>query len=279
MTDEVSYAYAVVRTGPGLTSALEGVEGVAGAAVRLVVDDRSPGSPAATVSSVPAEDFRESALRRRLEDLDWLESVARAHHTVIEVLSRHTTVLPLRLATVYLDDRRVEAMLRQEADDLSAALARLAGHLEWGVKIYVEPQRDAEGDGAPTAAGTADGLSPGRAYLRARRAQRHSREELYRAARQAAERVEAIGAVMAAGHARHRAQQGQLAVGTGENVVNDAYLLPNGTAAEFRARVLEAVEGLPGVRIDVTGPWAPYSFAATSAAPAGPRSPATDPTS
>ncbi|MGW5638302.1 GvpL/GvpF family gas vesicle protein [Streptomyces sp. NPDC003832] len=278
MTDTVSYAYAVVRAEEGLAAALDDVVGVSGAPVRLVTPGDSPDSLAAAVSSVPAEDFQESALRRRLEDLDWLESVARAHHTVIESLTPHTTVLPLRLATVYLDDGRVAAMLRQQADELSDALRRLAGHLEWGVKIYVEPQPDdapgggAAGAGGGAAAGdAADGLSPGRAYLRARRAQRHSREELHRAALRAAERVEAIGAVMAAGHARHRVQQGQLAVGSGENVVNDAYLLSNESASEFRTRVLEAVQDLPGVRIDVTGPWAPYSFAA--------RDPAADRTS
>ncbi|MEU3619104.1 GvpL/GvpF family gas vesicle protein [Streptomyces sp. NPDC006872] len=91
---------------------------------------------------MPAQDFQETALRRHLGDLDWLQTVARAHHTVIEALAARTTVLPLRLATVQLDDGRVEAMLSEGADEFSHALRRLAGHLEWGVKIYVEPQPD-----------------------------------------------------------------------------------------------------------------------------------------
>ncbi|MEU3619103.1 GvpL/GvpF family gas vesicle protein [Streptomyces sp. NPDC006872] len=107
--------------------------------------------------------------------------------------------------------------------------------------------------------GTADELSPGRAHLRARRSQRHSRDESYRAARQAAERVEAIGRAMAAGQARHRVQQGELAAGAAENVVDDAYLVSREAAADFRTRVLDAVQDLADVRIDVTGPWAPCS--------------------
>lgn len=271
MTEEVAYAYAVLRAAEDLETALDGVEGVAGAPVRLVPEGAGSALSAA-VSSVPAHDFREDALRRHLEDLDWLETVARAHHTVIEALAARTTVLPLRLATVYLDDGRVGAMLREEADAFSDALERLAGHLEWGVKIYVEPQPDPLATDAPAMADTADGLSPGRAYLRARRSQRHSRDESYRAARETAERVEAIGRAMAAGHARHRVQQGELAAGAGENVVNDAYLLPREAAAEFRSRVLDTAQGLPGVRVDVTGPWAPYSFAT----PPGAGTPATD---
>ncbi|MEU6218695.1 GvpL/GvpF family gas vesicle protein [Streptomyces sp. NPDC047022] len=271
MSEAVTYAYAVLRDEEGLaTMALRGVEGVTGAPVHLV--STSPASElAAAVSAVPAADFQESALRRHLEDLDWLEDVARAHHSVIEALAAHTTVLPLRLATVYLDDERVRTMLREDAEGFAHALRRLAGHLEWGVKIYVEPRPDERqpddtrvtGTAGPAgAAGSPDALGPGRAYLRARRVQRHSRDESYEAARQAAERVEAIGRAMAAGHATHRVQQGALAGGPGENVVNDAYLLAQETAEEFRTRVLDAAQGLSGVRIDVTGPWAPYSFAA-----------------
>ncbi|MET9127779.1 GvpL/GvpF family gas vesicle protein [Streptomyces sp. NPDC004528] len=257
MTEQVTYAYAVLRPVGGIGEVLARVEGVAGTRVRLV-----PGGhgdvPAAAVSSVPAQDFLEAPLHHHLEDLDWLERVARAHHTVIEALVARTTVLPLRLATVYLDDDRVVEMLKGETDAFAHALERLAGHLEWGVKIYVEPQPDAP----PTSpSGTAGGLSPGRAYLRARRTERHSRDESYGIAQRAAERIEAIGGAMAAAHARHRVQQGELAVGVGENVVNDAYLLTHDAAAEFRTEVLDAVQDLPGVRIDITGPWAPYSFA------------------
>ncbi len=75
---------------------------------------------------------------RHLEDLDWLESVARAHHRVIEALAARTTVLPLRLATVYLDDERVRQMLDARQEAFAERLADLAAHAEWGVKIYVE---------------------------------------------------------------------------------------------------------------------------------------------
>lgn len=254
MNDRVAYAYAVLGASGVPTGAVEALPGVAGAPVRLVTS----GDLAAAVSPVPSADFREDALRRHLEDLDWLEAVARAHHTVIEALCAHTTVLPLRLATVYLDDARVRAVLRDGAEMFRAGLDRLAGHLEWGVKIYVDTPAEAAAEGP----GAAADMSPGRAYLLARRAQRHSRDEAHRAARDAASRVEEIGRELAAGHARHRVQQGRLASGAGENVLNDAFLVARDRAEDFRARVLAAGEGLPGVRIDVTGPWAPYSFAA-----------------
>ncbi|MFF7214638.1 GvpL/GvpF family gas vesicle protein [Streptomyces sp. NPDC008238] len=258
MDDRVSYAYAVLRDGGVPAGAMEALTGVAAAPVRLVTS----GPLAVAVSPVPAADFHEDALRRHLEDLDWLEAVARAHHTVIEALSAHTTVLPLRLATVYLDDERVRQVLRDDDAAFTDVLERLTGHLEWGVKVYVDAPAAAAGP-----AGAADDLSPGRAYLRARHAQRHSRDEAYRAAEEAAARVVAIGRELAAGHARHRVQQGRLAAGAGENVLNDAFLVAHARAEAFRSRALAAGEGLPGVRVDVTGPWAPYSFAALPGTP------------
>ncbi|MER7831792.1 GvpL/GvpF family gas vesicle protein [Streptomyces sp. NPDC095602] len=273
MRAELSYAYAVVRPSPGLRQDVsDAVTGVAGGPARLV----GAGRVAAVVSSVPAADFAEEALKARLEDLEWLEAVARAHHGVVEALAAHTTVLPLRLATVYLDDDRVrEALIRGEPD-FAALLDRLSGCVEWGVKVYAErPGSGAAGGGAPGAESAPGGAGevpdPGRAYLRRRRQQHQARESTWAAAADAVRRIEAGAEAVAVRHARHRPQQGRLAeagaggAAPGENVANDAYLVPREDSAEFRERVLRAVEGVPGVRVEITGPWAPYSFATLGA--------------
>ncbi|KIF01731.1 gas vesicle protein, partial [Streptomyces sp. RSD-27] len=45
------------------------------------------------------------------------------------------------------------------------------------------------------------------------------------------------------------------------------YLVADAHAEAFLSAVAGAADGLPGVRVEVTGPWAPYSFAT---APPGP---------
>ncbi|MFJ9413556.1 GvpL/GvpF family gas vesicle protein [Streptomyces sp. NPDC101227] len=268
MTGSITYAYGVARDAGGLAEALPGLRGVADAPVHLVrVGDGD--EVVVAVSPVPAQDFQEDALKAHLEDLDWLETVARAHHRVIEALAARTTVLPLRLATVYLDDDRVRIMLEARRQAFAERLSDLAGHEEWGVKIYAEappPSESRPESGAATESATDPALSPGRAYLSARRAQRHARDDTYRDAEKAAERVEAAARAHAVDRVQHRPQQGELARGPGENVVNDAYLVPLRHAESFRADVIRAAEGLPGVRVEVTGPWAPYSFIATTQA-------------
>ncbi|MEL5960310.1 GvpL/GvpF family gas vesicle protein [Streptomyces sp. CLV115] len=259
MTEAVTYAYAVARDEDGsLAEAVSELAGVSDAPVHLV-RAREGHDVVIAVSPVPEREFQEAALRAHLEDIDWLESVARSHHHVIEALAARTTVLPLRLATVYLDDERVRVMLRAHHESFDRRLTDLAAQVEWGVKLYVE---DAAASESPAEADTLTGLSPGRAYLNRRKAQRHAREEAYQDAERGAERVQAAARAHAVDRVQHRPQQGELARGPGENVVNDAYLVPLHQAEGFRTAVMRAAEGLHGVRIEITGPWPPYSFAA-----------------
>jgi len=53
------------------------------------------------VSDVSLAEFGEAALREHLEDLEWLDEVARVHHYVVEAAARLFPLLPVRLATVY----------------------------------------------------------------------------------------------------------------------------------------------------------------------------------
>ena len=257
MDEQLCYAYAVLGASALDETALAPVRGVADAPVTLV----RHGQVAAAVSVVPAAEFSEAALRAGLEDLRWLEATARAHHFVIETLAGHTTVLPLRLATVYLDESRVREMLAGREAEFAALLDRLAAHVEWGVKVYVDAPPEPSSAQAPTGAPAGE-ENPGRAYLRSRRHQRQAREDAWRLAEEAVRRTEEEARGLAVERTRHRPQQGGLAQVPGENIANDAYLVPRRLSEEFRDRMLHAADGLPGVRVDVTGPWAPYSFTA-----------------
>ncbi|QGV77733.1 GvpL/GvpF family gas vesicle protein [Streptomyces ficellus] len=268
MSGSVSYLYGVAETSPELRDAVLDLRGVGGAPVRVVADGDPP-ALAAVVSAVPADEFEEQPLAAHLEDLAWLEAVARAHHGVVDAVAAGTTVLPLRLATIYRDDERVLAMLRAGRAAFRSRLSRLAGHVEWGVKVYAEPSAAvgaATGGAAPGGAGEEPELSPGRAYLRGRRHERSARDAAHRAAADAVRRVHEAALAHAAEHVRHRVQQGPLARGSSENVSNDAYLVPSGRSDAFLAAVREAATGGEGgggapVRAEITGPWAPYSFA------------------
>ncbi|GFE19003.1 gas vesicle protein [Streptomyces glebosus] len=261
-----SYVYAIGRAGAGLDTAAPRLTGLRDGRVRTASAD----GLTALVSSVPADAFSEEGMKAQLENLTELEEIARTHHRVVEAAHTRTTVLPMRLATVYLDDARVRSMLRERGAEFDALLSRLEGHAELGVKVYADP-RAAAADPAPA---TSDGpepaappVSPGRAYLRQRRARRQTQRDAYRAAGAVADEVRDRAAALARDRVAHRPQQGELAAGVGENIANEAYLVPMDRLREFHRALTVLADGVPGVRIEVTGPWAPYSFAAATATP------------
>jgi hypothetical protein len=231
-----SYAYAVARSFD--PARLAGVRGVDGAEVRLVAYR----DLVAVVSPVPLTEFDEAALRTKLEWLPWLEATA------------SSVTLPLRLATVYRGDERVAEVLRQGYRRFRAALDRLAGRVELGVKVSTDPQAM-----APAAAPSAS--SPGRDYLRRRRAQHRARDDAWQRAAAAAQRVDATLAGLALDSRQRPPQRPQLSGAPGENVLNAAYLVDAGRTEEFAALARRLDAEAPGTRIELTGPWAPYSFA------------------
>ncbi|NEA63366.1 GvpL/GvpF family gas vesicle protein [Streptomyces sp. SID12488] len=250
LTDAV-YAYAVLLRNEAAELAVRDLSGVDGLPVRIL---RGAGT-AAVVSDVPAEAFTEEAIAQRLDDINDLERLARDHHQVIAALAARTAVLPLRLATVYIDDGSLLRRLHADAGHFRSTLNRLEGHDEWGVKIYAHP---------PTATPSpGDRPRSGRDYLRARRTSRDGHDLALRTAADLGARVDRMlaEANLASDVRHHRPQPATLSAKPGENVVNAAYLVPRKHTRSFQDRVEVLAAGTAGVRLEITGPWAPYSFA------------------
>lgn len=248
----VLYVYVVGRDDQLLERAPSLVAGVDGHELRQVTS----GGLTAVVSPVAADRFGEEYLAAELEDLEKLESMARAHHAVVDTAFAEATVLPMRLATVYRNEARVAAMLDKEHAYFAQLLDRLEGHVELGVKVYVTP-RSAPAEQAP--AKTTG--SPGRAYLQRRRTERRAAQDSYRAASGVAQAAASTAASLAAARAVHRPQGGEWSAGRGENIANEAYLVALRDVERFGAALSELTHDTPGVEVEVTGPWAPYSFA------------------
>jgi hypothetical protein len=233
------------------------LSGVGGGPVRVI----AAAGLTAVVEDVGLAEFGEEALRRNLEDLAWLETAARAHHRVIDAVAQQGPLVPMRLATVYSSDEGVAAMLAGRDTDFRAALGRIRGHKEWGVKVYAA-RRPGPGDAAAGAgAAAAPDAGAGAAYLRRRRDQLTSQKNDRREMLADTETIHAELTRHAAGAKLHPPQAPQL---TGEKAVmmlNAAYLLADERGEDFAAIVAGLAERYPSVRLQLTGPWPPYSFA------------------
>lgn len=255
--DRCVWLYAV---GDGGAGPLAGeLAGIGAGAVRPV---RAAGLTA-IVGDVAEREFGEDALRRNLEDLDWLERTARAHHAVIEAVAGRGPVLPMRLATVYQSDASVTRMLEQRAADLRAALSRVAACSEWGLKAFAAPAAGHDAAGGPDgpAAGPA-GPGSGAAYLRRRRAQLAARGDARREAAATAQDIYTGLCRLAVSARLYPPQAPGLTGQPAPMVLNAAYLVADGRAEAFAAAVTDLRDEHPAVRLTLTGPWPAYSFVA-----------------
>ncbi|MEV6804915.1 GvpL/GvpF family gas vesicle protein [Streptomyces sp. NPDC051132] len=250
------YVYAVCRPfGTPLQAELTGVGGAPPALLHhhgLV----------AVVSTVPEADFCEDALKAHLEDLDWLSATARAHQGVVDALTTVTTPLPLRLATVFRDDSAVRTMIEAREDHFRSLLDRLDGRVEWGVKVYIEAEPE---PAEPVPAGPQAKPGSGREYLRRRRERGQAREETWQRAEGFARSLHERLAGRAEDVRLHAPQNSALSGAAGKNVLNAAYLVSRAHSEEFVELVDRTKDEESGIRVELTGPWAAYSFTGEAA--------------
>jgi hypothetical protein len=245
MTGTGTYMYAITRSAPSID--LAEVRGVADAAARVVGAD----DLACIVSTVDLDEFGEGALRANLEDLGWLEKIARQHDSVVQFVARQATTVPLRLVTICRDDASAVARVQQLGDSAREVLATLDGREEWGVKFFDVPGEPAR-EPVRHASGTA--------YLQQRREQLAARTQSAESAARDADAVYEQLSQLAVDARRHRPQDPQLTGIAAPMVLNAAFLVDRRRVPAFRAEVAELAAQRPTGAIAVTGPWPPYSF-------------------
>ncbi|MFI0356185.1 GvpL/GvpF family gas vesicle protein [Actinomadura sp. 9N407] len=251
------YLYGVAR---GLDpAALDGAAGVAGAPVREI----TAAGLTALVSTVRLDQYGEEALRANLEDLRFLEDTARAHHDVVDRAARAAPTAPVRIATLYRDDGRVAEILTERHAQFTGVLDGITGRTEWGVKAYAHAEAydnapDPRDD--PEPAGAGGGAGVGTAYLRQRQVQRRRHEDAARHVSGQAEAVHAELADHAAASRSHPPQDPRLSGHEGTLILNTAYLVDDDQVAGFLAVTDDLDARLPGIEVQVTGPWPAYSF-------------------
>ena len=255
-TRELLWAYCVVHHGEFVSA---GVPAVANGRVEVIEAE----GLATLVSRVPAAQFDAEPLTRNLNDLNWLERVAREHERVLDAALAHSTIVPLRMCTLFEDPAGVQDMLRRERDTFNATLDALEGRLEWAVKVLVDRDRLAQtarsqSSEAPSAASGGEGS----AYLQRRRTERSTREATSRLAADIAQQVHARLQDWAIDARIRPPQNRELSGHEGEMVLNAAYLVERERTDKLREIVaeLEAHHRRLGARIELTGPWPPYNF-------------------
>ena len=240
---------------------------VAGVDPRFPVERVAAGRLSALVSRVPRAEFGPEALRENLNDLAWLERVARAHEAVLEHALSETALVPLRLCTLYENSQGVRRMLEKERVVLQTGLESVTGRQEWGVKLLVDREgllnhARASSSEASSMAAELDGASEAAAYMMGRRLERHVREVADALAGEVSidlrSRLESAGFEFVTRPPQNR----DLSQHEGEMLVNAACLVDDGELQRLRelAADVETTHAALGARVELTGPWPPYNF-------------------
>lgn len=244
---------AVAQKGSDLED-LTNLKGVAGESIRTV----RHGDLIAVVGTVSLDRYGEAAMKHNVEDLDWLAATARTHDTVVGTLSRERPTLPLRLATLYLDDDRVRELLERNAERFRSALGAVAGRSEWGVKIYADETKllVAQSDSSQESTGAGKGT----AYLLRRRNELKAKENLQRRAVELASDIDRSLLQYAVDGRRSNPTDPALTGNKAWMISNGTYLVADDDIEEFKSVAQELNTQYSGITLELTGPWPPYSF-------------------
>lgn len=216
------------------------------------------GDLAAIVTQVDLAEFGEEALRDRLNDRAWLEDTALRHADVLQRVAAQREVVPLRFGTIYDERSDVARLLEARGDEFRAALERVKGCIELGVKVWVDRGRFEQSSAGrrPEADST-----PGRAYMLRRRDEQRAASESSSRLAQLAQGLHAQLGALAVDAAVNRPQPRELTGRDETMLLNAAYLVPRGDVRlEAAVAGLQAAYGGLGITFEVTGPWPPHNF-------------------
>jgi hypothetical protein len=246
------YVYGVVPAIAELPEGLRGIDPIS--RPRLL----RHGDLAAVVSKVSLSEFEEERLREHLSDMAWVEATARAHELVLEMVGEVTTLIPMRMCSVYRTEGGVSEMLARESTPLSEALDHLKGKTEWGLKVFAEPQ-------PPPGTGTAEAgeqAESGTDYMRQRRSERDARFTVDERLNEACTAIHDELSAVAVDSLTAPLQRPEVSGHDGQMLLNGVYLVQSAEQPEFLNLVetLRAEYESLGLYLEPTGPWPAYNF-------------------
>jgi hypothetical protein len=212
---------------------------------------------------IDRSDFEGTDAEANLSSLAWLTPRVLAHDAAVSGLSKIGPFYPTRFGTLFSSHDAIAKLLDVEKETLTAFFASVEGREEWGIKCVTDRQvaiaKYAEKEGIDPA----KPLASGKDYLKSRQVQktidgktRHWLTELTQSIQKSLQ--EEFGAVVL------RPRLAQPEGNEREELVGNMAVLPTRLQSDDLGRWVEnwneSQFPRTGLRLDLTGPWPPYSF-------------------
>jgi hypothetical protein len=231
------YFYGVSRAGVRKAPTLRGIDAIG------KVETRECSGLTCWFSQVDGEEFG-ARLEQNMENLEWLANASVHHQRVVGSIAGAADILPARFGTVFLGERSMEGHVAERKASLAAALKRIEGASEWGIKVFAETSAPAVPE--PPTSGTD--------YLWKKREQ--LRQSTHPAAPAELEEMKAEldkGAVASVIVHGKTPQPGL--------VWQASFLIKRQREKAFHDVLRKFASRMAEARIETSGPWPPYSFA------------------
>lgn len=214
----------------------------------------APGSLWLIAAAVPLDTYGPGNLEQHLPDLDWVGRVALAHESVVEHFARRprVTVIPMKLFTMFTSPERAVEDVAGRRGVISAAMRRIAGAEEWGIRIM-------RGAAALPPAQATRKAASGAAFLAAKKQARDdARSAKLAAAEAAAGAFDQLSRL--ARDARRR--DGAPAAGATPPLLDAAFLVPGSNRQRFKTAAKREADRCAeaGAQLTLSGPWPAYNF-------------------
>jgi hypothetical protein len=254
---EATYLYCLVRNArePALDGIPSGLPGCA--PPRTLAMD---GGLWLVTAKAPLPEYGSEEIESRLADLAWVSDRALAHEGVVEHFAGADAVLPMKLFTLFDSDERALAHVRDNRERIDRAFDRVAGCVEWGVRIRLDEARAREALAAEARQESA-GRPSGTAFLLRKKVEQDASRDL---ARRLRSEIDAAFAELSESAVEAvRREPATPPEAGGRLLLDAAFLVPARDGADFEAAVERCASRLAprGCEVVLTGPWPPYHFA------------------
>ncbi len=255
------YLVGFARAGELIEFHTPGIDAEHACPARSITIQAGPAALDAIVVEVPTPMFVGTDAEARLHDVAWLRPRAERHEAILAAARERTSVMPVGFGSVFSGVDALAASLAGRGEHIASFLDDTDGCDEWSLKVWASRSRAVERARQTFERQQRAGAPDGAAYLRAKRL---AAEAEALAEDQALQRVEEL-----------IEQLGETAADAVERratrfdedpdawlITHVALLVRRDDQAEFDRRLDAAAEQLDqqGIRLEVTGPWAPYSF-------------------
>lgn len=222
---------------------------------------------AAFTTPVNPQKFSQQNIDSLSKDLKWLQENALHHHSCIEELNKHFTILPMSFCTIFQNEEKLTILLEQRYEQLLEKLKTLKGKNEWNLKVFcqLEIAKHFVFDNNPAMNELKESLASmpkGKQFLMKKKLEIKIEEELVKEfGKWQAEIQQCLKGFIE--DSSLRSNWGREITGRADDmIINCDFFVEKNITEEFinSIRDCEKIFNERGCSFQVTGPWPPYHF-------------------